>query len=125
MSGSTLLFLAGAARSANNFSNGEIISFADEFTALGEFAGEDLQMIEPRQNLLRIARATHDFPNRLLQRFDFDFHGATLSLVRGKGQPASFRVLGFAPPWFCRKWVREVESAMKDWSILIASAWLT
>jgi hypothetical protein len=67
-----------AVRSANNLSNGEIISFADEFTALGEFAGEKLEVVEPCEEVLVVARPADNPANRLLHRLDFKSHGLNL-----------------------------------------------
>ena len=63
-----------AVRSANSFSNGEIISFADQFTVLGDVAGDKLEVMEPRQDVPGIERPSHDPPDRLLHRLDFKRH---------------------------------------------------
>ena len=65
-------------RSANSFSNGEIISFADEFSVLGDVAGEKLELMKPRQDGPGIGRPPHDPPDRLLHRLDFKTHGRKL-----------------------------------------------
>src|SRR5437899_2633336 len=112
-----------AVRSANNFSNGEIISFADEFTIAGNVAGEDLQVKEPGQNFFRVARAAHDLANRLLQWLDFDAHGATLSPERvdrqlacrsgtshpsGGGLIVRWACLDLSRRGFCQKWMAQI-----------------
>src|SRR6266481_480331 len=75
-----------AVRSANNFSNGEIISFADEFTALRQLASEHLHLVQQRQHSCGITRPTDDSADRLLHWLDLDVHGVKLSIFHWRGQ---------------------------------------
>jgi hypothetical protein len=72
-----------APRSANNFSNGEIISFADEFTALRQLASEYLHLVQQRQHSSGITRPTDDLADRLLHWLDLNVHGEKLSISIG------------------------------------------
>ena len=58
---------SAALRLANSLSNGEIISFADEFTTSGDVARKNLQVVKARQDVFRIMRPAHHLAHRLLQ----------------------------------------------------------
>src|SRR5262245_65721203 len=83
--------MPAAVRLANNLSNGEIISFADELTATGNGARKDLQVVKTRQDFSRIMWSADDLPNRLLHdrllaRISLNLHGQKVCVPFPMGQ---------------------------------------